>query len=72
MHYYMVTFTLPYELKGRYLFNGRALAAVFRGAFLKALHEAGLGAHITPKRWVAHCERAGPGRRDHFCEVCHP
>lgn len=50
------------KVQGRYLFNGRALAAAFRGALLKALHDIGLGAHITPKRWVAHCERVGRGQ----------
>jgi hypothetical protein len=51
-----------HKVRGRYLFNGRALAAAFRGAFLNALREQGLGPHITPKRWVAHCERVGRGR----------
>jgi len=50
------------KVQGRYLFNGRALAAAFRGALLKALQVAGLGVHITPKRWVAHCERVGRGQ----------
>ena len=49
------------KVRGRYLFNGRALAAAFRGAFLRALAEVGLSAFNTPKKWVAHCERVGKG-----------
>jgi len=44
-----------------YLFNGRALAATFRGALLKALAEAGLSAGVTPKKWVAQCQKVGRG-----------
>jgi len=44
-----------------YLFNGRALAAAFRGALLKALAQAGLTPPATPKRWVVHCKKVGQG-----------
>jgi hypothetical protein len=44
-----------------YLFNGRALAAAFRGALLNALASAGLALPATPKRWVVHCKKAGQG-----------
>ena len=49
------------QLKGGYLFNGRALASAFRGAMLKALDEAGLKLERTPKRWVAQCQTVGRG-----------
>jgi hypothetical protein len=49
------------KLQGKYLFNGRALAKAFRGAFLHALAEAGLRTPATPNKWVAHCERVGRG-----------
>jgi hypothetical protein len=49
------------KLKGRYLFNGKALGAVFRGCFLHALQKAGLTPGVTPKRWVAHCKGVGQG-----------
>jgi hypothetical protein len=45
-----------------YLFNGIALAKVFRGRFLEAIQEAGL--IIPPKvpeKWVAHCVNVGRG-----------
>jgi len=48
-------------LKGKYLFNGRALAAKFRGALLRALSEAGFTVPITPKKWVTQCQRVGRG-----------
>lgn len=49
------------KVRGRYLFNGRALAAAFRGAFLRALSEAGITPGPTPRKWVAHCTRVGKG-----------
>jgi hypothetical protein len=49
------------KVRGRYLFNGRALAKAFRGAFLRALAEAGLAVFHTPKKWVAQCKRVGKG-----------
>lgn len=49
------------KLRGDYLFNGRALAAAFRGALLKALDDAGLSPGVTPKRWVAQCQKVGQG-----------
>jgi hypothetical protein len=45
----------------KYLFNGKALAAAFRGAMLNALAKAGLTLPVTPTRWVAHCQKAGRG-----------
>ena len=49
------------KLKGKYLFNGRALGIAFRGAFLRALLEAGLSIPKTPERWIAQCEKVGKG-----------
>jgi hypothetical protein len=49
------------KLKGKYLFNECALAAVFRGKLLSALQQAGLVLPRTPKKWVAHCEHVGRG-----------
>ena len=53
------------KLKGKYLFNSRNLASVFRGRLLKALDDTGL---LTPeikknlpKNWVVHCEHVGKG-----------
>lgn len=50
------------KVRGRYLFNGRALAKAFRGAFLRALSEAGIAPGPTPQKWVAQCQRVGKGR----------
>jgi hypothetical protein len=49
------------KLKGRYLFNERALAKVFRGALLHALARAGLQLPSTPEQWVAQCKNVGRG-----------
>lgn len=48
--------------KGKYLFNNTALANVFRGRFLTALHEAGLSIpEGVPKEWVVDCAHVGKG-----------
>ena len=48
--------------KGRYLFNGFALARVFRARMLQALNEAGLAPPAgLPDQWVVHCKRVGRG-----------
>ena len=49
------------KLTGKYLFNGIALGIAFRGAFLRALSDAGVAIPKTPQRWVAQCERVGRG-----------
>jgi len=49
------------KLKGRYLFNGNALATAFRGRMLSALEQAGLQTFNTPKKWVVHCRNVGRG-----------
>lgn len=49
------------KLKGNYLFNGIALGMAFRGAFLRALSNAGVSIPTTPKKWIAQCERVGRG-----------
>jgi hypothetical protein len=50
------------KLKGEYLFNGFALARVFRARFLTALNEAGLPIPVVvPKKWVSNCKRVGTG-----------
>jgi Zn finger protein HypA/HybF involved in hydrogenase expression len=48
--------------KGKYLFNHKALAKVFRARFLTALAEAGLSIpKRVPKKWVVDCSRVGTG-----------
>lgn len=50
------------KVKGKYLFNHKNLAKVFRGRFLKALNEAELSIpYGVPKKWVVDCTRAGRG-----------
>lgn len=49
------------KIKGKYLFNGNKLAAVFRGRLLRAINEAGLHTPKTPKKWVTQCKRVGRG-----------
>ena len=48
-------------LKGKYLFNGTALAAAFRGRMLAAIADAGLNWVKTPKKWVVQCQHVGRG-----------
>ena len=50
------------KIKGDYLFNGLALAKVFRARFLEAIKEAGLVIpQKVPRKWVAHCVGVGRG-----------
>jgi hypothetical protein len=50
------------KIKGKYLFNEKALATVFRARFLHELNNAGFSIpHNTPKKWIAHCKRVGTG-----------
>lgn len=50
------------KIKGDYLFNGIALAKVFRGRFLEALQGSGLVIpKNVPRKWVAHCINVGKG-----------
>lgn len=49
-------------LKGNYLFNGNALAKVFRAIFLQSLREVGLAHDRTPTKWVVHCDKVGRGK----------
>ena len=51
------------KVKGKYLFNGKALGVVFRGCFLSALEKTGLKSGAIPKRWVAHCKGVGHGEQ---------
>ena len=48
-------------VNGKYLFNGRQLAAVFKGKLLSAMKQAGLWLPPTPKQWVAQCQHVGRG-----------
>jgi hypothetical protein len=48
-------------VNGKYLFNGFALAKVFKGKLLFALGQAGLHPPVTPKKWVVHCQHVGKG-----------
>ena len=47
---------------GRYLFNGKALAKVFRAKFIQAMKQQNytLPRHV-PKEWVVQCEQVGKG-----------
>jgi len=48
--------------KGKYLFNQKALATVFRARFLAALNEAGVSIPVqVPHKWVVDCTRVGKG-----------
>jgi len=48
--------------KGKYLFNHTALATVFRGRFLSALHDAGFALpEGIPEQWVVDCAHVGSG-----------
>lgn len=49
------------KVKGKYLFNGRTLASVFRGRMLAALEQSELKPPLTPKKWVAQCQHVGRG-----------
>lgn len=49
------------RIKGDYLFNGRKLAAAFRGEMLAAIKKTGLWVPSTPKKWVVQCEKVGRG-----------
>ncbi len=50
------------KIKGQYLFNGLALAKVFRARFLAAIQEAGLVIPSkAPEKWVVHCVKVGKG-----------
>ncbi len=46
---------------GNYLFNGKALACVFRARLLRALRAADLDLPCTPKHWIVHCKQIGKG-----------
>jgi hypothetical protein len=49
------------KLKGKYLFNGFKLAAVFRGKLLEGILQLGLRLPVTPKKWVVQCVGVGQG-----------
>jgi hypothetical protein len=49
------------KVKGNYLFNGFALAKVFRARLLAALQEEGLPVPETPAQWVVQCQSVGRG-----------
>jgi len=49
---------------GHYLFNHKALAAVFRGKLLAALNAHGLSVPVClPERWVVDCKAVGNGEK---------
>lgn len=50
------------KVNENYLFNGVALAQVFRGKMLKALADASLKLKATPKRWIVQCTKVGKGK----------
>lgn len=46
----------------RYLFNGKALATVFRAKFIAAMKDQGFTVpKKTPAHWISHCEHVGKG-----------
>jgi len=48
--------------KGKYLFNEKAMAKVFRARFLQAVTEAGLPIpNGVPKKWIVNCSYVGKG-----------
>jgi hypothetical protein len=50
------------RIDGKYLFNARNLASVFRARFLDALQEHAFEVpDDVPRRWVAHCTHVGNG-----------
>lgn len=50
------------RVKNDYLFNGFALAKLFRGKFLNYLRTCGISIpDKIPEKWVAHCEHVGNG-----------
>jgi hypothetical protein len=50
------------KLGGRYLFNARNLAKVFRAKLLAALNQAGLKLPVgLPTRWIVDCRSVGSG-----------
>lgn len=53
------------KLKGKYLFNGKNLAKVFRAKLHKELNEQGLLSmdlkQSLPREWVVNCKRVGKG-----------
>lgn len=52
------------EKQGKYLFNEKALAKVFRAKMLDALNKNGLPLPKQyPPEWVAHCKQVGKGRK---------
>jgi hypothetical protein len=53
--------TLWQSKAGEYLFNGRALASVFRARVLKDLQQQNFELPDTPKRWIVHCKKVGNG-----------
>lgn len=50
------------KVKGNYLFNGRALAKVFRVDLLSQLAAEGLTVPATPQRWIVQCQQVGHGK----------
>lgn len=49
------------KVTGKYLFNGRALARVFRARIVQALRERGYEIPVMPARWVVQCQSVGRG-----------
>ncbi len=52
------------DLAAKYLFDHKALAKVFRGKLLAALHQHGIARPaVTPEKWVVDCKCVGDGRK---------
>jgi hypothetical protein len=53
-----------YKQKGRYLFNGKALAKIFRAKMLESLKAKGVYLPKSyPAKWNAQCKRVGNGQK---------
>jgi hypothetical protein len=48
-------------LDGKYLFNGYALVAMFRGNLSRELQRCGFALPPTPNKWVVQCKHVGRG-----------
>jgi len=47
---------------GKYLFNGKALAKVFRAKFIETMKAQGFSVpNTTPKHWIVQCQHVGKG-----------
>ena len=51
------------KIQGKYLFNERSLATVFRARCIDAFNKAGLNIPVgVPSKWIVNCENVGSGK----------